>query len=294
MLKAYSDFFKRGCRGYPRFKKKGKCKESFYVRYDRVYSVDEGHIKFPSLDKPMKISEPFIISKGAIKNPRVSFDGKYWYLSFSFELEPIQKDLTDEVIGIDLGIKELAVCSSDVIYHNINKTRVVKNLERRKQRLQKRISRAYERNKEGTKYVKTNNIVKMEKQLKLIYRRLSNIRKTYVQTVTTEIVKTKPSCIVIEDLSISNMMKNKHMGKAIQDQLWYFFRQCITYKCEAFGIDLRVAPYNYPSSKRCNNCGAVKKFLSLSERTYHCDCCGYTIDRDLNASLNLRDLAFSL
>lgn len=134
----------------------------------------------------------------------------------------------------------------------------------------------------------------MEKQLKLICRRLSNIRKTYVQTVTTEIVKTKPSCIVIEDLSISNMMKNKHMSKSIQDQLWYFFRQCITYKSEAFGIDLRVAPHNFPSSKRCNNCGAVKKFLSLSERTYHCDCCGFTIDRDLNASLNLRDLAFSL
>ena len=294
MLVAYSNFFKRRNKGFPKFKKKGRCRESFYVRYDKIYSVDEKHIKFPNLKKPIKISEPFIINKGTVKNPRVSFDGKYWYLSFSYGCEPIHEDLTDEVIGIDLGVKKLAVCSNGVDYKNINKSRVVKNLEKRKQRLQKRISRAYEKNKEGVKYVKTNNIIKMEKQLKLICRRLSNIRKTYIHTVTAEIVKTKPSHICIEDLSISNMMKNKHLSKAIQDQLLYFFRQCITYKCEFSGIALKVAPRNFPSSKKCNNCRAVKKFLSLSERTYHCDCCDFTIDRDVNASLNLRDLAFSL
>lgn len=293
MLRAYTNFFKSGI-GFPKFKKKGKCREGFYVRYDRIYSIDEKHIKFPSLKQPMKISEPFIINKGNIKNPRVSFDGKYWYLSFSYELEPVQETLTDEVVGIDLGLKELAVTSSGVVYSNINKSRIVINLELRKKRLQKKISRAYEKNKEGKKYVKTNNIIKMEKQLKLICRRLSNIRKTYIHTVTTEIVKTKPSCIVIEDLVISNLMKNKHRSKAIQDAEWYFFRQCLEYKAQFLGIELKLANRFFPSSKKCNKCGSVKKFLSLNERTYICKCCGFVCDRDLNAAYNLRDLAFSL
>lgn len=293
MLRAYKNFFVRGNKGFPKFKKKGRCKEGFYTRYDLLYSIDRNHIKMSSLKTPMKISEHFIIEQGSIVNPRVSFDGKYWYLSFSYEIEPLKEDLSDEVIGIDLGIKELATCSNGVMYPNINKSKVIKNLEIRKVRLQRKISRAYEKNKEGKKYVKTNNIVKMEKKLKLINRRLSNIRKTYIHTVTAEIVKTKPSCIVIEDLGISNMMKNKHLSKAIQDQLLYFFRQCITYKSKAIGVDIKLASRTYPSSKKCNNCSHIKKFLSLSERTYHCDCCGFTIDRDLNASLNLRDLAFS-
>lgn len=235
MLTAYKNFFQRGNKGFPKFKKRGKCKEGFYVRYDCIYSVDERHIKFPCLKTPIKISEPFIIEKGSIVNPRVSFDGKYWYLSFSYEIEPLKEDLSDEVIGIDLGIKELATCSNGVMYPNINKSKVIKNLEIRKVRLQRKISRAYEKNKEGKKYVKTNNIVKMEKKLKLINRRLSNIRKTYIHTVTAEIVKTKPSCIVIEDLGISNMMKNKHLSKAIQDQLLYFLDNVLHIKVKQLG-----------------------------------------------------------
>lgn len=292
MFKAYENFF-RSNKGFPKFKKKGKCKESFYVRYDRIYSSDESHISFPNLEKPIKISESFIFGRGSIKNPRVSFDGKYWYLSFSYEVEPVQEALTDEAIGIDLGLKELATTSQGVVYHNINKTRVIKNLERRKQILQRKISRAYEKNKEGRRYVKTNNIVKMEKQLKLICRRLSNIRKTYIHTVTFEIVKTKPSCIVIEDLAVSNLMKDKNKAKAIQDSEWYFFRQCLTYKAQYFGIKLKVANRFFPSSKKCSNCGSVKKFLSLTERTYRCSCCGFVCNRDLNAAYNLRNLAFS-
>lgn len=292
MLRAYTNFFK-GNKGFPKFKKKGKCKEGFYVRYDKIYSVDEKHIKFPSLKQSIKISEPFIINKGCIKNPRVSFDGKYWYLSFSYELKPVQETLTDEVIGIDLGLKELAVTSSGIVYLSINKSRTVINLELRKKRLQKKISRAYEKNKDGKKYVKTNNIIKMEKQLTLISRRLSNIRKTYIHTVTTEIVKTKPSCIVIEDLSVSSMMKNKYRSKAIQDAEWYFFRQCLEYKSRFSGVELKLANRFFPSSKKCNKCGSVKKFLSLNERTYICECCGFVCDRDLNAAYNLRDLAFS-
>lgn len=293
MLKAYSNFFKRGNKGFPKFKRKGKCKESFYVRYDKIYSLDNKHIKFPNLNSPIKISESCFIKKGSILNPRVSFDGKYWYLSLSYESEPLQEVLTNRVIGIDLGVKELAVCSNGIIYKNINKDRNIVNLEKRKQRLQRKISRAYGKNKEGICYVKTNNIKKYEKQLKLINRKLSNIRKTYIHTVTMQIVKTKPSCIVMEDLGISEMMKNKHLSASIQNQLWYFFRQCIEYKCKFYGsIEFILAERKYPSSKKCSNCGNIKKFLSLSERTYTCDYCGFIIDRDLNASLNLKNLAF--
>lgn len=294
MLRAYSNFFSRGNKGYPRFKKKGKCKESFYVRYDKIYSLDNKHIKFPNLKTPMKISESFCFEKGSVKNPRVSFDGKYWYLSISYEVDPLVLELSDEVLGIDLGIKSLATCSSRLVYNNINKSFRVVRLEQRKRRLQRKISRMYEKNKQGNKFIKTSNIKKLEHRLRLIDRRLSNIRRTYVHTVTMEIVKTKPSCIVIEDLRVQSMMKNKHLAKSIQGQLWYFFRQCIEYKSKFYGgIDLLIASSKYPSSKKCSRCGSIKKFLSLSERVYNCDCCGLTLDRDLNASYNLRNLAFS-
>lgn len=293
MLTAYKNFFQRGNKGFPKFKKKGKCKESFYVRYDRIYSVDEKHIKFPSLKEPIKVSEPFIIEIGTIKNPRVSFDGKYWYLTFSYDVEPIKLKLTDEVVGIDLGIKDLAIVSNGVRYRNINKDYNVKKLEARKRRLQRQLSRMYEKNKQGNKYIKTNNIRKLEQKIRLIDRKLTNIRKTYIHQVTMQIVKTKPSCIVMEDLGIRGMMKNKHLAKSIQSQLWYFFRQCIEYKSAFYGdINFILANRNYPSSKKCSNCGSIKKFLSLSDRIYKCEYCGLRIDRDLNAAYNLKNLAF--
>ena len=131
MLTAYNNFFRRGNKGFPKFKKKGKCKESFYVRYDCIYSVDERHIKFPCLKSLIKISENYYLLKGTIKNPRVSFDGKYWYLAFSYDVKPLKLELTDEVIGIDLGIKELAICSNGIHYRNINKDYNIKKLEAR-------------------------------------------------------------------------------------------------------------------------------------------------------------------
>lgn len=295
MLHAYKSFFQRGCRGYPKFKKKGRCKESFYVRYDRLYSYDVKHLVIPSLKTKMKVFESCVITKGSIKNPRVSFDGKYWYLSYSYEVEPLSEKLTNEVIGIDLGIKDLAVCSNGVLYRNINKCFNIQKLEIRKRRLQRKLSRMYEKNKQGDKFIKTNNIRKLEHKLRLIDRKLSNIRKTYIHTVTMQIVKTKPSCIVLEDLNIRGMLKNKYLAKSIQGQLWYFFRQCIKYKSQFYGgIKVMIAKRNYPSSKKCSNCGHIKKFLSLSDRTYICHKCGLKIDRDLNASYNLRNLAFSL
>ena len=226
-------------------------------------------------------------------NPRITFDGKFWYLSFSYEIECLPKSTSDKIVGVDLGIRSLAVSSDGVVYPNINKTKRVRQLEKRKCHLQRKLSNKYEMNKDGNIYIKTNNIKKLERQIRLIDRTLSNIRDTYIHQVTYDLVKTKPNCIVIEDLNVSGMLKNKHLSKSIQKQCFYKFRQYLTYKCEFYGSNLVIADRFYPSSKICSCCGFKKKFLSLSQRTYTCNNCGASSDRDLNASINLRNYALS-
>lgn len=221
-------------------------------------------------------------------NPRVSFDNKYWYLSVGVEVPKKEKTLTDVSLGIDLGIKELAVCSNGTIYKNINKTQRVKKLEKRLKRLQRKLSRKYEQNKtKERKVVKTKNAIKLEKRIQLLHRKLANIRKNHLHQTTSDIVKTKPCRIVLEDLNVMGMMKNKHLAKSIAEQGFYEFRRQLTYKCELHGIELVIADRFYPSSKTCSCCGAIKKDLKLSDRTYHCNKCGLVMDRDLNASINL-------
>lgn len=189
-------------------------------------------------------------------------------------------------MGIDLGIKELAICSDGTIYDNINKTVKTKKLEKRLRRLQRKVSRKYQNNKEGSTFVKTCNIIKLEKQIKLLQRRLSNIRKNHLHQTTSSIVKTKPRRIVIEDLNVSGMMKNRHLAKAIQKQGFYEFRRQLEYKTKNKGIELVIANRFFPSSKTCSYCGIINKDLKLSDRVFNCEC-GFSIDRDLNASINL-------
>jgi putative transposase len=202
------------------------------------------------------------------------------------DCEEQHQELIGVSLGIDLGIKELAICSDGKIYKNINKTKEVKKTEKKLKRLQRQVSSKYEHNKIGKEYVKTNNIIKLEKQVRLTHRRLANIRKNYLHQTTTSIVKTKPCRIVIEDLAVTNMIKNRHLSKAISKQGFYEFRRQIEYKCRFYGIELVVANRFFPSSKLCSQCGQIKKDLKLSDRKYECDC-GFSIDRDLNASINL-------
>lgn len=164
---------------------------------------------------------------------------------------------------------------------------VIRKLEKQKRRLQRQLSKKYEMNRQGVKYNKTKNIVKLERKIRLLDRRLANIRNTYIHWVTKSLVRTKPKKIVIEDLNIRGMMKNKHLSKSISQQCFYKFRQYLTYKCQFYGIILKVADRFYPSSKMCSCCGNIKKRLSLSERSYRCNKCGFIVDRDRNASLNL-------
>ena len=287
---AFNNFYRRGCKGYPKFKKKNKCKECFGLEAGSYHCkfVNSTHLKFAKIKELIRIRKHWIPDK--LMNPRVSFDGKFWYLSFSYEIP--DSDLVDsgEIIGVDLGIKNLAVLSNGITYKNINKSKRVKQLEKQKRHLQRSLSRKYEANKQGRKFIKTNNITKLENQIRLIDRRLKNIRDTYIHTVTAEIVKIKPYAVVIEDLNVSGMMKNKHLSKAIQQQEFYKFRQYLTYKCQGYGSRCIVANRFYPSSKKCSCCGNVKSYLSLSERTYKCNKCGVVINRDLNAAINLKNI----
>ena len=149
------------------------------------------------------------------------------------------------------------------------------------------LNKQIENYKNDNKFIKTKNIVKLERKIKLVYRTLTNIRVNYTHQVTTEIVKTKPSKIVMETLKIKNMLKNKHLSNAISEQSFYRFTYFMEYKCKLYGIEFVKADMFYPSSKLCSCCGEIKKDLKLNDRIYKCCNCGLEIDRDYNASINL-------
>ena len=281
---AYKRYFKKVSEK-PKFKSRKRSKPSFYN--------DNMKIKFRESSVLLEKVGWVSIKKNQIplgkkySSPRVSYDGKYWYVAVGVEMEKPELELTGESLGIDVGIKDLAVCSNGKVYKNINKSKEMRKKEKKLRRLQRQVSRKYEMNKIGGKFVKTSNIVKLEKQIKLLHREISNIRNNYLHQTTSEIVKTKPSRVVMETLNIRGMMSNRHLAKAIGKQGLYEFRRQMKYKCEFNGIEFVEVDTWYPSSKTCSECGHVKTRLSLSERTYICEECGCVIDRDYNASINL-------
>lgn len=281
---SYKRFFK-GLSERPRFKSRKKSKPSFYNDNVKL-KIKTSSVLLEKIGW-VKIKRNFIPTNVKYSNPRISFDGMYWYLSVSIEVEQTETKQTDESIGIDLGVKDLAICSNGMTFKNINKTKEVKRLKRSLRRKQRQCSRKYEMNKKGKEFVKTKNIAKLEKQIRLLHRRLANIRSNHIHQTTSTIVKTKPSKVVMETLNIKGMMKNKHLSKAIQEQCLYEFKRQMKYKCEFNGIEFIEADKWYPSSKTCSVCGHVKQKLSLSEREYICEDCGCVIDRDYNASINL-------
>jgi putative transposase len=280
---AFKRFFK-GLADKPKFKSRRKSKPSFYNDTSKL----KVKTKMVLIEKVgwVKTAEQISINV-KYTNPRVSFDGKYWFIAVGIEKEQPIVELTSESIGIDVGIKDLAICSNGMTFKNINKTRVVKQLEKTLKRKQRQCSRKYEKNKKGKEFVKTKNIAKLEKQIKLLHRKLANIRSNHSHQATNMIVRTKPSRVVMETLNIKGMMKNRHLSKAIAKQCLYEFKRQIQYKCEFYGIQFVEADKWYPSSKTCSGCGHIKPKLSLSVRTYICEECGCIIDRDYNASINL-------
>ena len=283
---AYKKFFNKKAK-FPRYKTR-KSNISFYVNYERMKRTKNG-VQCEKLGN-IRTAEPLPkLLKGEkhYLNPHISFDGKYWYIGFSRKIRTYKTKLNNNIIGIDLGIKNLATCSNEKVYKNINKTKRIKKLKKKLKYFQRKISKKYLMNKDGKKFVKTKNIIKLERKIKLIHRTLNNIRVNHIHQVTTEIVKTKPSKIVMETLRVTNMLKNKHLSKAIAEQCFYKFTNFIEYKCKLYGIEFVKADTFYPSSKLYSRCGHKKNDLKLSNRTYHCECCGLEIDRDYNASINL-------
>ena len=297
--KAKKDYL-QGLRGKPHYKSKHKSKISFYVNYESLSRKNGGFhgekIGYVRTAEPL----PKLPKGKKYSNPRISFDGKYWYLSIAYEVSESSCKLTDKSIGIDLGVKDLAICSNGKTYKNINKSKKVRKLKKKLKREQRKVSRKLESNTESYKIIKgyrhpvysrplseCKNFQKQQKKIKLLHRKLANIRNNYLHQTTTEIVKTKPSRIVMETLNVKGMMKNKHLAGAIQEQKFYEFKRQVSYKCQKYGIALVEVPTFYPSSKTCSCCGCIKRDLKLSDRIYRCNECGLVIDRDFNASLNL-------
>lgn len=296
---AYTKFFKKQARR-PRFKSRRHGDFSFYQDTDKI-RITSTHVKLEAIATSkrrnrqslnwIRLAENGRIPIGVkYAQPRITFEGLNWWFSIAVEFEPEEKPWPyTEAVGIDLGIKNLAVCSDGTVYPNINRIAEVRRLKKKQRRLQRSTSRKYEMNKKkGERYPKTRNIIKSEKKLLKLHHRLANIRQNYRHHVTSEIIRRKPRLIVLEDLNVRGMMSNRHLSKAVQEQGFYEFRRQIEYKAQWAKIQVTVADRYYPSSKTCVACGHVKKNLRLSERIYHCENCGNEIDRDLQAAINLR------
>lgn len=297
---AYKKFFKKNG-GFPKFKKKYKSKPSFYINYETLSKTSKG-FRGEKIGE-VKTTSPMPelpINQKHYSNPRISFDGRNWFLSVGIEYQEEKIETTSTVLGIDLGIKELAICSDGYTYKNINKTKEIKRLNKKLKREQRKLSRMIEDKMIDYKVIgkkrypifikplrECKNYVKQLKVINRIYKRLTDIRNNYLHQTTRAIVNRKPKAIVLEDLNVKGMMKNKHLSKAIAEQKFYTFRQMIEYKCKLVGIEVVFVNRFYSSSKTCSCCGNIKKDLKLSDRTYKCEKCGLIIDRDYNASLNL-------
>ena len=291
---AYQKFFKKQSK-FPKFKKKGRSDvKMYFVKTDAkaIIYCERHRIKIPTLGW-VRLKEkgyiPTTKSGLVIKSGTVSEKAGRYYVSALVEI-PDNKIInnSNEGIGIDLGLKDFAIVSNGKIYKNINKSARLKKLEKQLIREQKCLSRKYENLKKGESTQRAN-IQKQKLKVRKLYHRIYNIRTDYINKTIAEIVKTKPSYITIEDLNVKGMMKNRHLSKAIAQQKFFEFRTKLTAKCKKYGIELRFVDRFYPSSKTCHNCGCIKSNLKLSDRIYICSECGYTADRDFNASLNLRD-----
>lgn len=311
---AFKKFFK-GQAKYPKFKKKYKADvKVYFVKTDKnnIIHCERHRIKLPKLGW-VKLKEKGYLpqsKKGLlIKSGTISYHAGRYYVSALIDIpenrEKIKEIPYTDGVGIDLGIKELAIISNGDIYKNINKLENIKNLEKKRKRYERAMARKLNNfkkykngnsdenkkikieNRERIKYAKNlqKNILKIQK----IHQRITNIRNDNENKIINKVVKAKPLFITIENLNIKGMMKNKHLAKAIAEQRWYSFITKLQSKCNLYGIELRQVDRFYSSSKKCNKCGNIKKDLKLKDRIYKCSCCGYENDRDLNAALNLRD-----
>ena len=289
--KAFKNFFK-GLSAFPVFKKKGKNElGAYFVKNNKTdFEFYRHKIKIPTL-KFVRVKEYGYIPKNAIiKSGTITKIADRYFLSLVMEVDDIVKTENKNIkgLGVDLGIKDTAICSNGMVFKNINKTKKVKKLKKKLKREQRKMSRSVEYSKsKKIKLKECKNFNKKKLKVQKLFYRLNCIRDDYNNKIVDEITRTKLKYITIEDLKVSNMMKNKHLSKAIQEQNFYAIRTKLVNKCKEKNIELRLVDTFYPSSKTCSCCGEIKKDLKLNDRIYKCCNCGLEIDRDYNASINL-------
>ncbi|MDK0957014.1 transposase [Clostridium perfringens] len=311
--KAFRDFFKKA-KGFPKFKKKkNQDVKAYFPKNNKTdWTIERHRVKIPTLGWVRLKEFGYIPINSMVKSGTVSKKADRYYVSILVEERDIKtsnsnigikisnsntgikiSNSNNEGLGIDLGIKEFTVCSDGIKFKNVNKTSTVKKVEKKLKREQRKLSRKYESLKTRNKNIRegratSQNIQKQIVKVQKLHQRLTNIRTDYINKTVSKIVKQKPSYITIEDLNVKGMMKNKHLSKAIASQKFFEFKNKLVFKCKQNDVELRVVDRFYPSSKTCSNCGKVNKDLKLSDRIYRCNC-GLAIDRDLNASINLKN-----
>ena len=298
---AFRRFFS-GTSGFPNFKKKANQDVKLYFPKNNNgdWTIWRHKLMIPTL-KQVRLKEFGYLPVGAkVTNGTVSYVAGRFYVSvvvdidekskYNKDLEASYHTVTDGV-GIDLGVKDLAIVSDGKAFKNINKGSKVKRLEKRLRREQRRLSRKYEfrKKKGGITATASANIDKQKLKVQKIHHRIDTIREDYENKVVHEIVKQKPRFITMEDLNVKGMMKNKHLAKAVAAQRFNLMLTKLKRKAQIIGIEFRTVDRFFPSSKTCHNCGHTNKGLKLKDRVYICPKCGYTEDRDFNAALNLRD-----
>ncbi len=302
--KSFRDFFKKA-KGFPRFKKKkNQDVKAYFPKNNKTdWTIERHRVKIPTLGWVRLKEFGYIPTNSIVKSGTVSQKADRYYVSILVEETDIKISNSNigikifnhnnEGIGIDLGIKDFAICSNGNKFKNINKTSTIKKVEKKLKREQRKLSRKYESLKIRNKNIRegratSQNIQKQIVKVQKLHQRLTNIRTDYINKIVSSIIKQKPSYITIEDLNVKGMMKNKHLSKAIASQKFFEFKTKLMSKCKQNDVELRIVDRFYPSSKTCSQCGEIKKDLKLSDRVYKCSC-GLVIDRDLNASINLRN-----
>lgn len=256
------------------------------------WTLERHRVKVPTLGWVRLKEFGYVPVNAIVKSGTVSQKADRYYVSILVEEDiKINKEFYSKGIGIDVGLKNFAICSNGLTKKNINKTRAVKKAEKKLKREQRKLSRKYEslklRNKKMKGEATRQNIQKQVVKVQKLHQKLANTRTDYINKIVSELIKQKPSFITIEDLAVSSMMKNRHLAKAVAQQKFYEFRTKLISKASQNGVEIRIVDRFYPSSKTCSCCGAYKRDLKLSDRVYKCDSCNTKIDRDLNASINL-------
>ena len=294
--KAFKRFFKK-LSNFPKFKKKTASVQSCYFPKNNKTDFEfyRHKIKIPTL-KFVRLKEYGHIPKNAnIKSGTIVKTAGKYFLSLLIDVSDIKCKINNnnnaDGLGIDLGIKDFAVCSNGKVFKNINKNCKIIRIEKRLKRQQRKLSRKYLSCKNlKKKLYESKNFQKQKLKISKIFYKLNCIRNDYINKVVNEITKAKLKYITIEDLKISNMIKNRHLSKAISSQKFYKFKIKLTEKCKEHNIELRMVDKFYPSSKTCSRCGNIKKDLKLKDRIYKCLNCGMELDRDYNASINLKNV----